>query len=459
VRLSTRLWLLGAALPVVVLAGVLVASDRLFHLALVGSLDRALLAQAAVESVSLFDGPGRTPHLHMSTSPLVDSVRPFAPEGTLFGPDGTELIRYPPTPHPVEVVHPGVPGAPPVFSTAGVRGANVRQVLVAVKSESGEPYALRLAASMAQIDEATSTFHLVGILSTLAAALVLVVAQLWQGRTLRARLASLQAHLEAVRGGDLEQPLPPDAERDELSELREVLAHATTALKHAQEAQERLLADAAHELRTPLTLMRTSLDLALRRERSPEELKAALGEAREEVVRLTALASRLLDTVAVGKGEFQRAPTDLAALALVAADAVRAVAQERGVTVRVDAPETATATVHAESVRQAIDNLLSNALKFAPKDSEVVLAVKRQPQAWVVSVRDQGPGIPAAQREAMFEPFHRAPGASGGAGLGLTIVREVARRHGGRAQIVEAAKGTEVTIELPLSPDSGRGSG
>ncbi len=447
--LSTRLWLLGAALPVAVLAGVLVGSDRLLHLALVNALDRALLAQAAVESVSLFDGPGRQPHLHMATSPLVESVRPFAPEGALYGPDGRLVMRYPPGPGPDDALAPGVAGAPPVLASVERDGEHLRQLVVTVKDDSGQPFALRLSASMEQIDATTDAFHWIAVLTTLAAALVLVVVQLWQGRKLRGRLAVLRGHLEAVRAGDLAHLLPPDPTRDELAALREVLARATTALQHAQQAQERLLADAAHELRTPLTLMRTSLDLALRRERSPEELKAALQDTREELERLAALASRLLDTVAIGKGELEHKPADLSALALLAADAVRAAALERGVTVKVEAPERAVAEVHAESVRQAIDNLLSNALKFAPKGSEVRVGVRREGPSWVISVADAGPGIPKEQRAAMFEPFHRAPGSPGGAGLGLTIVREVARHHGGKAEIADVPQGTEVRLELP----------
>lgn len=450
--LSTRLWVLGAALPVVVLAGVLVAADQLFHLALTTSLDRALLAQAAVESVSLFDGPAPTPHLHMARSPLVDSVQPFAPEGVLFGPDGVELVRYPPVTTAPEVEAPGVPGEPPVLTTVEVRGVNVRRLSVAVSDEHGRPYGLRLSASMALLDASTETFHWVGALSTLAAAIALVLVQLWQGRQLRVRLAGLREHLEAVRGGNLDRQLEPETAADELSELREVLGGATAALKEARLTQERLLADAAHELRTPLTLMRTSLDLALRRERSPAELKAALQDTREEVDRLTTLASRLLDTVAGGKTPLERAPTNLAALAVLVADAVRPLAAERELTVRLDVPDTATALVHAGSIRQAFDNLLSNALKFAPRQSTVVVRVAREGSTWVLSVADEGPGIPPEAREAMFEPFHRAQGPSQGAGLGLTIVREVARRHGGRAYIADVPRGTLVCIELPDTP-------
>ncbi|MDP1824377.1 MAG: HAMP domain-containing sensor histidine kinase [Archangium sp.] len=458
-KLSRRLWLLGAALPVVVLAAVLGIADRLYHLSLEQALDQALLSQAAVESVSLFDGPNNEPHLHMATSPLTESVRPFAPEGTLFGPEGEEVTRYPP-PKVAGVKERLLPKAGvhlPEFETREVDGEPRRELVVTVSAPGGGLHALRLSASMAQLDRSVSAFHQVAIGTTLLSALVLVAVQLAQGRRLRARLRELQEHLEQVKRGQLDQVLPPETEGDEIADLRLVLAGATKELQHAHAAWERLLADAAHELRTPLTLMRTSLDLALRRERSAEELKEALRDARQEVDRLAVLATRLLDTVSVGKGE--HAPSELAALTKEAIAAAKAEAESRGVVIRLSAPQTAQASVDAGGVRQAIDNLLSNAIHFAPVGSEVTVTLEQKGGGWTLSVADGGPGIPPAEREAVFEPFHRATGERRGAGLGLTIVREVARQHGGRAYVADSPRGTTVVIELSPSGVEGRGTG
>jgi signal transduction histidine kinase len=128
---------------------------------------------------------------------------------------------------------------------------------------------------------------------------------------------------------------------------------------------------------------------------------------------------------------------------------VRPDAQERGLRISLDAPGPATIQGHADSLRQALDNLLSNAHKYAPKGTEVLVRVAREGSSWVLSVRDEGPGIPPAERAAVFEPFHRVPGSKPGAGLGLTIVHEVARLHGGRALISDIPRGAEVRIELP----------
>lgn len=448
-----RLWLWGAIVPATLLAVVLFVADTVFHAALERTLDQALLAQAAIESVSLFDGPRNEPHLHMASSPLVDSVRPFAPEGILFGPDGREVMRYPPPleGEPEEQLQPTAVPATPSLSTVDHEGHRHRALVVSVTSPAGTLYALKLSASLAQADASTKTFHLVALAATLATALLLVVVQGVQGRGLRRRLAALRAHLEAVHAGELERRLEPDVGRDEVSEVHQVLGEATERLQAVRDARERLLADAAHELRTPLSLMRTRLDLALRRERTPDELKTALAETRGEVVRLASLASRLLDTAAISRDEWSVEPVDVSQLVDEAVAVTRDAASARKVELRAVVAPGLTLRAHAIELRQVVDNLLSNALKFAPEGSEVVVRAEVKDGAFTLSVRDVGPGIPEAERETVFEPFHRVRGGPPGTGLGLAIVREVARRHGGRAFVAPTTPGAELVVTFPVS--------
>lgn len=447
--LGTRLWLSGALLPLLVMAAVLFGADHLFHLALESSLDRALLAQAAIESVSLFDGPKNEPHLHMATSPLVESVRPFAPEGVLFGPDGFEVMRFPPatTDADRERLLPTTPGAPPRLSTRERAGIRERVLSATIASPHGEPYTLRLTAGLAQIEAAVSTFHGLALLAFAVAVVALVLVQTWQGRSLRRRLEALSEHVTALREGDLGRALLPERERDELAALRDVLAQATRSIREARDTRERFIADAAHELRTPLTLMRTSLDLALRRERSVEELKLALRDTREEVDRLGALATRLLDMAQLTQDGEPKERANLTELLRDAMAAANADAKARSIDLSLTGPDDLTALVRKESIRRAIDNLLSNALKYARSTIELRIA-RKDGEEIEVSVRDDGPGIPEAERELVFEPFHRVRGSAEGAGLGLALVREVARLHGGRAYVQPSASGANVVIEL-----------
>ncbi|MEW5741182.1 MAG: HAMP domain-containing sensor histidine kinase [Myxococcota bacterium] len=445
-RLATRLWLLGALLPGGVMLIALLLAGQAFRAAQESSLDRALLAQAAAESVSLFDRPDG-PHLHMAESPLLESVRPFAPTGELFDDTGALVAHFPPEPHLTDRVAPSLEGPGQEFSTVEDPPSRTRQLVVRLSSGDGRRWALRLSASLAQLDAGVRTFHVVAISFALGAGAILLMMQLVLARRLSRRLGRLSQHLERVKQGRLEEPPEPDEGLDEVADLRRVLADATEQLKRARAGQDRLLADAAHELRTPLTLMLTSLDLALRRERTPQELRTALEDAREEVKRLASLSTHLLDLAAASRG-WDATPGDLRQLLDEAAEAARAQAEVNGVLLNVQGPRPATARFSAVALRQAIDNLLSNALRFAPAGSTVTLEVRRLSAGWQIHVVDQGPGIPADQAEAVFSPFHRLD-RRGGSGLGLAIVSEVLRQHGGTARVQPEQKGAHLVLEIP----------
>ncbi len=239
-----------------------------------------------------------------------------------------------------------------------------------------------------------------------------------------------------------------------------MVAEATARLRLARDAQDRLVADAAHELRTPLTFIRTSIDLALRRRREVPELIAALDETRREVDRLARLSTRLLDLAAAGRGRWDRTPADLRRTADEAAEAIRAEAEERGVLVEVRGPQSVPASFDPAGIRQAVDNLLANAVRYSPRGEKVTVDVGRLDGVARLVVRDGGPGIPDAERERVFEPFHRVGGpvgagagtGAGGAGLGLAIVREIASGHGGRVFAAPSARGAELVLELPTTP-------
>lgn len=458
-KLATRMWLLGAAVPGLLLMGVIVATGQLFRFSLGRSLDQALMAQAAVESVSLFDGPKGEPHLHMASSPLLEQVRPFAPHGELFGPDGVLVARFPPPPvgrAPQEQER-RVPLADvdaPVLSTRRRGGERVREVNVTVRAPSGAPFGLRLSASLGQVDRSVRAYYTVAFGLMAAAVLLLLVLHTLQARWLTRRLGALTEHIARMRQGRLDEPPPRDDGHDEIAALRDALDEATSRLSQARAAQERLVADAAHELRTPLTVMRTGMDLALRRERTAEELRAVVRDARTEVERLASLATNLLDLAAVGQGSWDRQRADFARIVEESAEHLRAKAEERSVLIIVDAPATAPAVMHASSVRQAVDNLLANALKFSPRGGEVRMYLRHTGTHWSLRVEDDGPGIAPAERETVFAPFHRLPGApTPGAGLGLAIVREVAHRHGGRAVVAPTPPpGATLVFELPDAP-------
>ncbi len=465
-KLATRMWLLGAAVPALgMLLGLIVAGGWFRH-HLEAAVDRALLAQAAVESVSLFDGPEGGVHLHMASSPLVESVRLFAPTGDLFGPDGKLVMSYPPRlseePPSTEVVPPGVVGQPPrLLTQRGVDGARFRVLLVTVAAPRGGLYTLRLSASLAQLDGSAKAFHRTTLSLALLFGVLLFLLQAVQAQKLKARLRRQREHIAALREGLLDHTLADDPSRDEIGELNQVLRETTAKLRAARAGQERFLADAAHELRTPLGLMRTSLDLALRRPRPVEELRTTIEEVRQEVVRLGALCQRLLDRSMMAQAEWDRSPVRLLRLAEEAVQAARAEAETRGVLIEIRSDDpNASVSGHAPALRQALDNLLSNALRYAPRGSTIFVEIEHASSAIRLAVRDEGPGVPASLREHIFSPFRcdrplstsksDGYGQGHGHGLGLNITQEIATRHAGRLFIDDQRRpGARFVIEFP----------
>lgn len=464
-RLLPRLFLMGAVLPSLAAAGCFAGVVRLFGKALETELDRALMAQAAVESVSLFDGP-RGLHLHMSSSPLLDEVEQFAPEAAVYDDDGVRLLAFPAD----SVTLPGrwpdtIRGALATMSTSVARlsttaDGRARRLMVVVPEPrgGGRRYLLVLSASRAQFLHTQATLARLAAGSVVALFAVLSMVTYLHARRLSARVQRLIAHQARVSSGHLDAPPLEDDDDDEIAALRDAAATATAELLASRTARERFLAEAAHELRTPLASMRVALDLALRRAKrasSPSsppppvvtDLVAALEDARDETARLTVLAQGLLDVTAARSAPYSTAATDIVAIARSAAAARGDEAHNRQITLAVDGEDGLVAPVHAASLRRALDNLVDNALKHAR--SSVTITIASSPTAVTFVVVDDGPGIPADAIDAVFALFHRLdPEGDGGVGLGLALVREVARRHGGDA-VATAGPGGRVVLSLP----------
>lgn len=455
-KLAARLWLLGAVVPFLgMLAAALVAAE-LFRTSLERALDDALLGQATAEAVSLFDAPGGKPHLHMATSPLKASLSRFAPAAALYDAEGRRVLVFPedaPAGLMDERLSPaGLGPAPRLATRRRAHGPGRDRVLtVGVTSQDGAPWALELAAPLSGVHDTVHAFRRAGFAMALLLGAGLFLLQTFHARRLARRVNALTGHMARLREGKLEAAAPPAEGDDEIAELGRVVADATDRLRRAREAQDRLVADAAHELRTPLTLMRTSIDLALRRRREAPELVETLDETRREVDRLARLATRLLDLATAGRGAWDRTAGDLVQAAHEAAEAARAAAEEKGILVQVEGPEALPATFDAAGVRQALDNLLSNAIRHGPRGRPVTVRLSRAGDLARIAVRDEGPGIAPADRERVFQAFERGHGegaAREGAGLGLAIVQEIARGHGGRAYVEPGEAGAEVVMEL-----------
>jgi signal transduction histidine kinase len=263
----------------------------------------------------------------------------------------------------------------------------------------------------------------------------------------------LRRRAEAVTPGEPSK-LPVPRPADEVSRLAVTLNDMLARLQAAVEHERRFVADASHELRTPLALLRTELDLALRRPRSREELENALRSAAEETQRLSRLADDLLLIARADQGSLpmQREPVAAADLLSDAAGRFANRASSLGRELRVKETD-----LHVDAdplrVAQALVNLVDNALTHG--EGVVELAAEREDGFVELHVRDGGPGFPEDFRARAFDRFSRADDAlsRGGSGLGLSIVDVVARAHeGGRGLANRPSGGADVWIALPHQP-------
>ncbi|MGZ5388068.1 MAG: sensor histidine kinase, partial [Solirubrobacterales bacterium] len=243
--------------------------------------------------------------------------------------------------------------------------------------------------------------------------------------------------------------LPLPASEDEIRRLAATLNEMLDRIESSLERERVFVADASHELRTPLAILRAELELAGKPGRSPEELRAALASAAEEVERLTRLAEDLLVIARSDQGRLpvKREPVRLDELLERVRGRFASRAEAEGRSIAAEAPSGAEAELDSLRMEQALGNLVDNALRHGR--GTVRLAASRNGQRAELSVADEGTGFPEAFAPRAFERFTRADEGrtGGGAGLGLAIVRAVARAHGGDA----SADGARVRISVPAS--------
>jgi two-component system, OmpR family, sensor kinase len=328
-----------------------------------------------------------------------------------------------------------------------VSGEHIRALFVHVPDHPN--VLLLMGATRAELEKDARFLREVMSVAALVSILFAMLVSYSIARGLTRDHAAIAQAARRVARGELDARVALRTTDDETAQLAEDIDRMIDRLETLVGSQQRFVAHAAHELRSPLTALYGELQLALRRERTPEEYKDAIGQAIGSAKRLITLAEDLLALARLGADpDDRKRDDDLDAHELVESAIAWAQggATARNVTFEVEG-DCGSFSGRRIDLERMVRNLVDNAVRHTPEGGVVRIVLRDVDGVLHIEVTDAGPGVSAADRERIFEPFFRSDGArseESGSGLGLSIAREIARAHGGDivlSEPVDATKG------------------
>jgi heavy metal sensor kinase len=310
----------------------------------------------------------------------------------------------------------------------------------------GRSYAVVAAQSMAAVDRSVHRLLVLLLIACPAALLATAAGGWWLARRALAPVQRLTTQAQDIGMQRLDERLAVPPTRDELARLATTLNTMLARIEHGVDEQQRLIADASHELRSPLAAMRTELEVSLRADALPPTARAVLESTREEVVRLSRMVDDLLTLAGADEGGLDAAleTVDVTDVAAAVIGALEPLARSRSIGLRLEGAP-AMGRADGRLLRQALGNLVDNAIKYSPPGATVLVRTAANGHETWVRVEDEGPGVPPELRERVFDRFFRLDPsrtrATGGSGLGLAIAREIAWAHDGRVWVEPRAGG------------------
>jgi heavy metal sensor kinase len=257
-----------------------------------------------------------------------------------------------------------------------------------------------------------------------------------------------------ITAQDLSKRIPARTEDKEFEDLITVLNQMLERLDASYQQAVRFSADAAHELKTPLTVLQGELEAALRESPADSESQRRNADLMGEVVRLRAIVEKLLLLARADAGQLQLRleSVDLAELVRETADDLTILAPN--LTIRMDLADSAPVRADQDLLRQVLQNLASNAVKYSCDGGTVTLMLSTGDSGVCLEVANTGETVPEADRERIFDRFHRGDKSRGrrveGVGLGLSLAREIVSAHGGRLELKDSRNGlTTFALTLP----------
>lgn len=274
-------------------------------------------------------------------------------------------------------------------------------------------------------------------------------------------VSAMAAQARRITSESLEARLPNPNPHDEFGQLATVINDTLGRLDNSFNELRRFTADASHELRTPLTALRTVGEVALRRPDDPTALREALQSMLEEAQRLTELTEALLTLARTESGHLHvhAEPLNVGEVAHEVTSSLSVLAAKKQQTLEVTGEAEVIASADRTLLRQALLNIVHNAIRYSPAKTRVILRMSRKDDEAIMEVIDEGPGIDPQQRAKVFDRFFRVDSgrsrSQGGHGLGLAIAKASIERQGGRIQVEsQVTRGSTFRIQLPRVRDT-----
>lgn len=372
--------------------------------------------------------------------------------------DGTTIYRLP------EIDTPGmdnvIPAFDPVrpagyFSMTAANGAHLRVLQRDIEISERRVIA-RAALSEDQAERDLRTLFWVMSLGFPLAILASVAGgHLLAGRALRP-IAAMVAEARAIHAERLSARLPVANPDDEVGKLAITFNDLFARLEQSFDQMRRFTADASHELRTPLAVIRSVGEVGLKEPHDEPAYREIIASMLEEADRLGLLVQTLLTLTRAdtGRAMLSPQPLDLVDLAMQVIIHLRVLAEEKEQEITLEATDAVPVVADPVVLRQAIVNLLDNAIKYSPPAERIRVRVYRHDQQALLDVVDRGPGIPPEHQERIFDRFYRIDAGrnrtSGGFGLGLAIAQWAVAAHGGRVGVAASGpQGSVLRIVLP----------
>ncbi len=343
----------------------------------------------------------------------------------------------------------------PIFETIRVNDTLFRQLIRPIEAQETADFVLRLAAPLTELYSRLHDLTLILVVSVTAALFLSALSVYLITRLAFKPMVRMVDTAERISASSLHHRLTTPNTRDEVRRLADALNEMMSRIEDAFNSQRQFVADASHELRTPLTVIYSELEF-LKRHVEDKKSREGIDAALSETDRLSRLVDQLLLLARIDarKLVLDIQPVRLDELLIDITKMLQAPAESNNIRLELHIDEAIEIGGDAEKLRRVFLNITQNALKYSPPGGQVFISLGKEGGMATVTIRDQGPGIAAADLPNIFKRFYRASTARAereGSGLGLAIAKELVEAHGGRITIAsEPGAGTTIRINLPI---------